>query len=328
MPSGPSLDALRNAQVAYAARGWRTFLVRPRTKLPLYKGWQTAATSDVAIIRSVRSARCSDSLCSIGLALGYTAPSDGSRPRFLLALDEDQAGALDAWCAGHGTPPLSAMPTWTQTSGRGSHRLYAISPQRDHLTDMIRNGAIIKGALDIKTGGGFIVLAPSLHSSGRQYTVVDGRDPVELPDWAFSALVSLPAARRAARRGLRPDLAEPDQSKLVTPLATRITRGVAFAASAPIATKGQRGHDRAFRVAVVLRRCLVLPADEVLRILSDVYSPRCSPPWADHEIDQLVHKVESADADASDAWAAWLPIDHARLVAASTIKLDNHTIYI
>jgi hypothetical protein len=327
MPSGPSLEALRDAQLAYAARGWRTFLVRPTTKLPSYKGWQTAATTDPAIIRSVRSARCSESLSSIGLTLGYTAPLDGSRPRFLLALDEDQPGGLDAWCVGHGAPPLSAMPTWTQNSGRGSHRLYTVSPDRDHLTDMIRNGAIIKGALDIKAAGGFIVLAPSLHSSGREYTVVDDREPSELPDWAFYALTSLPAARRAARHALRPDLAEPNQSQLATPIATRVTRGVAFAASAPIATKGERGHDRAFRVAVVLRRCLVLPANEVLRILTDVYSPRCSPPWADHEFGELMHKVESADADASDAWAAWLPIDRDRLVAASKVKLDDHTTF-
>lgn len=327
MPSGPSLEALRDAQLGYAARGWRTFLVRPGTKLPRYKGWQAAATTDPVIIWSIRSARCSDSRCSIGLALGYTAPSDGSRPKFLLALDEDQPGALDAWCAGHGAPLLSATPTWTQTSGRGSHRLYTVSPDRDHLTDMLRNGAIIKGALDIKTAGGFVVLAPSPHSSGRAYTVLDDREPAELPDWAFYALANLPAARRAARRALRPDLAEPDQSQLVTPLATRITRGVAFAASAPIATKGQRGHDRAFRVAVVLRRCLVLPADEVLRILTDVYSHRCSPPWADHEIGELVHKVESADADASDAWAAWLPIDRERLIATSTVTLNDHTIF-
>ncbi len=62
MPSGPSLVTLRDAQLAYAARGWRTFLVRPGTKLPRYKGWQAAATTDPAIIRSIRSARCSDSL--------------------------------------------------------------------------------------------------------------------------------------------------------------------------------------------------------------------------------------------------------------------------
>lgn len=58
-----------------------------------------------------------------------------------------------------------------------------------------------------------------------------------------------------------------------------------------IAISGQRGSDKAFKVACILVGGFSLSDEVAHKIFASVYSPKCQPPWNDKEIR---HKIESA----------------------------------
>jgi putative DNA primase/helicase len=71
-------------------------------------------------------------------------------------------------------------------------------------------------------------------------------------------------------------------------------RAAAYAARMPKAVSGQRGHDRAWDVAIALMRGFGLTIEQA-RPIMEGYSSRCDPPWSGREI---THKLENARDDA------------------------------
>jgi predicted P-loop ATPase len=166
-----------DAAAHYAARGWGVFPVRH--KRPTVASWRDRATTPPPP-DTVRAEARAVAASGLGLACGGPArlvvvDVDGDEGRASLAVLE----------ADHGPLP----PTLTQRTGRdggGEHRVFTV-PEGMPLP---RNSAGTLGrGLDVRAEGGYVVVAPSVHESGRRYEWIDTREPAPLPPWLHERMM-------------------------------------------------------------------------------------------------------------------------------------------
>jgi Bifunctional DNA primase/polymerase, N-terminal len=153
--------------LSLAARGLRLHPCVPRAKTPLLRDWPILASCDADIIRGWAAEH---SECNWGLACG-----PGSNV-WVLDVDGDQGkAALRRLIEQHGKLP----ETLTSRTGKGGHLFWSY-PQ-----STIRNSASkVGGGLDVRGDGGYVLVPPSVHPSGRVYEWVDPTVPVaEAPEW-------------------------------------------------------------------------------------------------------------------------------------------------
>lgn len=133
-------------------------------KHPVLTAWQRAASSDPEVLRDQHSRLAF--VPNVGIVLG-----DGT-----ISIDVDDAERLTALEGELGTLPQ----TLTGRSARGA-RLFFRAP-----SDRIKNHTALgdRPGVDVKSTGGQVVVAPSLHSSGARYTW----------DYPLTAVASLPEA--------------------------------------------------------------------------------------------------------------------------------------
>jgi hypothetical protein len=185
----------RDWALAYAQLGWRVFPVVPRGKRPLYAGWQRDATTDPALIaRYWRS----DPGPNIGVICGETFDA--------FDIEAEHLGALRAWTSEH---HLSFPVTPIARSGRGGVHVLVSPIGADHGSNLYLEGRHVG---ELKTAGGFIVVAPS--ETQGQYRWV--RSPFDTPIGAAPAWFGRLLRPRAQpdpergegsrRRGTRRDL--------------------------------------------------------------------------------------------------------------------------
>lgn len=183
------IEQLRAAAVSYANKGWYVFPIHSQGpgglcscgqsscakpgKHPAVK-WVTAKTTDHKKIEGWWT-YAGPIAYNIGIATGK-----GSG---ITVVDIDAGkGGLQTWqdLSDRYHFPL----TYTvRTGGGGLHLYFAYCPELKTGTDVLGPG------IDIRNDGGYVVAAPSLHNSGQLYTVIDGREPVEVPE----SLISLKA---------------------------------------------------------------------------------------------------------------------------------------
>ncbi len=73
-----------------------------------------------------------------------------------------------------------------ETGGDGRHLFFQFPAEAE-----IKNSAKKLGCgIDIKAGNGFVVAAPSLHASGRRYSIKSTQEPASLPNWLIDLLTS------------------------------------------------------------------------------------------------------------------------------------------
>lgn len=152
--------------LAYASRGWA--LLPVQGKIPATDHGSRDATRDPDELRALWSR---EDVGGYGVALATGAPSG------VWALDVD--GEAGAESLGHLTERHGALPdtVTSRTGGRGWHLLFAMPEGRD-----VRNSAGKVGpSIDVRGTGGYIVLPPSRHPSGRSYQWMPGRGPSNLP---------------------------------------------------------------------------------------------------------------------------------------------------
>lgn len=158
---------MRDAALAYAEMGWRVFPCRPGEKLPLIREWTTKATTDADVIRAWWQ-RWPDA--------NLAAATGEATGMFVLDIDgpEGEAALIDLERR-HG--PLPEMYPMQWSGGGGWHCFLSWPEGRT-----IRNSASKIGrGLDIRGDGGAVMLAPSVHPSGRRYQWADDRSPRMIP---------------------------------------------------------------------------------------------------------------------------------------------------
>ena len=187
-PHPPPSDRLAKAARRYAGElGLPVFPCRQREKTPLTThGVLDASMDDLQVERWWK--QWPDA--NIGLATGAG----------ILVLDidgPDGEATLADLIAVHG--PLPDTPE--QTTGKGRHLLFSVDGE-------VRNTSRKLGAgLDTRGDGGYIIVAPSIHPSGKRYAWVEGRKPSDLeiapaPAWLLAGLAK-PKISQKASEGLR-----------------------------------------------------------------------------------------------------------------------------
>lgn len=298
-------NELIEAALAYARRGWRVMPLHhnsmengvaicscprrqectSRAKHPLFNGWRKVATTDEAQLRAWWRWK---PLANVGILMGGVTCTlamdiDGDEGRASLATLEGEHGALPA--------------TLTQSTGRaggGEHRLFVI----DQLfSDWIRNRQKVAPGIDFRTEGGFIVGAPSLHSSGSRYRWHDPAQAIAmLPEWLFKFAIS----HRERQKTFSPGDECPAESELRHDFAKRLESAKRAIADMPASISGDGGHTACFRAAIVAVRGYVITGAAAVDLLQEVFNPRCEPPWTE---DELIHKVNSVSDNSSVPWA-------------------------
>ena len=180
-----------DAAVALAAAGRAVFPVTPR-KTPLVR-WADSATTDP------------ETLCrwwarwpeaGIGMATG---PRSGV---WVLDVDPRHGGdeSLDALQRTHDDLP-DTTTVWT--GGGGEHRwfLWADGGPRN-------SAGVIGPGLDVRGDGGYVVVPPSMHESGRAYAWRLDVPPCAAPPWLLEAAVEKPNGADRAKPRADADIPE------------------------------------------------------------------------------------------------------------------------
>ncbi len=163
------IDALRTQALAYAAKGWHVFPIRPKTKIPLVE-WGSVATSDVTQVKEWWRARQN----SIGIATG--------RRSGVIVLDFDEAKLNDESRAFLARVQEQCKTFAVKTGGGGWH-FYFKAP----VTKLPNFAGRLPG-VDFRGDGGMVVAAPSQHESGNFYEVLSDVEPIDLPKWLYDEL--------------------------------------------------------------------------------------------------------------------------------------------
>jgi len=157
---------LCNAAVAYAARGFAVFPCTPRGKVPATHHGCRDATKDIAQIARWWGENPNYNVAGATGAVSkvFILDVDGLDAEASLRKLEEQ---------------YSALPSTVESiTPRGRHLFFKCE------NGNVRNsaGAIAPG-LDVRGDGGYVVLPPSTHPSGRRYT------------WSSIAQITLPKLR-------------------------------------------------------------------------------------------------------------------------------------
>lgn len=148
----------------YIKAGWEIFPVKPSDKTPLVK-WAEEATRNEKTVREWINRWPN---MNIGVATGKRSGF------FALDIDAGHGGeeSLLALVAEYGKIPDTNV---SLTGGGGQHYLFV------HPGGEIRNSAGKFPGIDVRGDGGYIVVPPSLHPSGRRYMWEESSKPGHVP---------------------------------------------------------------------------------------------------------------------------------------------------
>jgi hypothetical protein len=274
-PSLPLQTGPGDVALSYARRGWAVFpLHNPdergvcscgkgaacpadRTgKHPRTLNGLTDATTDE---RQVRAWWRKWPRANVGLAMGKASG--------LVALDVDPRAGGDASLTElfdeHGAfETLEAV-----TGGGGFHFLFA------HPSVKFKNSTSkLAEGLDVKTDGGYIVAAPSLHASGRRYQWRGEAEPSPMPEWLLSLILT---------EGVKP------KGKATAGATAPRTAPAARPTNGALILNGER-NERLFRIACA-HRGNGATREEIEAAVADAYETRCekTPPMGPEEFRKI-----------------------------------------
>lgn len=258
-----SENSLLAAALAYAAMGLPVFPCAPRTKIPRTEHGFLDATTDEATIRGWWTRW---PLANIGMPTGKPAGC------FAVDIDPAKGGdeSIERLESEHGRLPDT---TESHTGGGGRHKLFG------HPGGYVKcSESELAPGVDIKGDGGYIVLPPSIHPSGKPYVWELSSDianvrPVAAPAWLLD-LVRQPA------EGTPPG---PTGAAVGDPGGNPIP-------------EGQRNGTLA-RLAGTMRNA-GMGRDEILAGLRAVNASRCRPPLDDREVERIAGSIARYRPDA------------------------------
>jgi len=161
-------------------------------KHPMVRGWQRSHANE----RTIQARFTAWPRANVGLATG------GPGRLVVLDVDGDEGRqSLQGLEDAHERLPETLT---SATGGGGEQRLFALSEELD--LNAIGNSVRKLGAgLDVRASGGQIVVAPSMHRSGRRYRWLVRVAMAPLPGWLYWLLAEPPHVRVDGRPGVRPD---------------------------------------------------------------------------------------------------------------------------
>jgi len=178
----------------YASLGYRIIPIRPREKRPPIAAWQDAATTNTGTIQAWYTGKYTD--YGIGIVTGTL---DNGTRFIAIDLDEhdpDNSGSITLRRHEDTYERLPVTIT-ARTGSGGTHLLYRLKETHGD----IGNGAgrLLGAGVDIRAVNAQIVVAPTVHPNGNEYTWLDDHAPgeiemAELPDWLYH-LLSKPQER-------------------------------------------------------------------------------------------------------------------------------------
>jgi Bifunctional DNA primase/polymerase, N-terminal/Primase C terminal 1 (PriCT-1) len=222
------------------ARGWRVFPCRMHDKKPLLRDWPTHASSDSEQIVSWNQQwpDCNWA-CATGVGSGV----------FVLDVD-GQSGEASLKLL-----PGELPTTLTTKTGRGFHFWFQWPNGC-----MIRNstGELGEG-LDIRGEGGYVMVPPSMHPSGKRYEFTVPEDIAVPPQWLVDAISAPLSQPYPSDQGV--DLIEP----------------------------GRRNSTLASMAGAMRRRGMTPQAIEAALLAEN--AARCHPPLAEAEVREIARSV-------------------------------------
>jgi hypothetical protein len=287
------VSELRDQALGYAGLGWaiiplhtptpagtcscgRSVCVKSAGKHPRLASWQQVAND----VDRVTDWWTTWPAANIGVVCGKRSGF------FVLDVDSDKDGdkRLAELEQKHGALPA----TVEARTGSGGQHFFFLCPDFD-----LKNGTDRLGkGLDVRSDGGQVALAPSLHRSGNLYQWV--RDPWKVdiapaPSWLLALLRDAQQPAATTPRG-------PDRR--IEPSAA-VDRARKYLAKMPGSVSGSGGHQALWDAAQHLVRGFNLTADQAMALLVDDFNPRCEPPWAEKD---LQHKIDDAISKSSLEW--------------------------
>jgi hypothetical protein len=174
--------------LAYAKQDIRVIPIKQGEKRPPMQGWQNAATSDPATIRTWFEGQFKD--CGLGIATGEF------RNRYLIVIDIDDrpefsgSDTLKDLEQLHGELP----DTVEVITGSGGRHIYFLTdaPIRNEASGRLGVG------IDVRGIGGQVLAPPTIHPNGKTYEWVEGKSiantpPADMPLWMVLILTEKPA---------------------------------------------------------------------------------------------------------------------------------------
>jgi hypothetical protein len=251
-PSTGCLD-LRDAALRYAAQGRPVFPCAPRVKRPLTEHGLKDATTDPGLIDAWW-----EQWPDANVAMRTGAPSR------VVVLDTDGDEGAESRRGlerAHGPLPRTA----SVVTPNGGQHFYLAHPGVD-----VPNSAGKLGAgLDVRGDGGYVLVPPSIGSSGRRYEPDERSAIAPMPDWLQGALTR-PHGERHDR-----------------------TPASAWAA---IVRDGLRQGERNHGLARLTGHLLSKNVDaRLVREIAHLVNGRCKPPLTSHEVDCVVESIAGCE---------------------------------
>ena len=193
-------------------------LCQAKGKHPRIKNWNEEATTDQTKIKAWWDKTPS---ANIGIPMGEKSG--------LVALDVDTRHkgdeSLAQLIAEHEALPATITAT---TGGGGKHYIFKYTEEL-----CLKNVVGFRDGLDIRTQGGMIVAAPSVHHSGKEYSWDSGKSPfemqaVDMPTWLVNEIrkvgTKLTVRKKAADPAPRKKISEGGRNNHLTSLAGALRR--------------------------------------------------------------------------------------------------------
>lgn len=324
-------NELKDAALAYAARGWKVFPCRPGLKEPATQHGVKDATDDTKTIDAWWD-RWPDA--NIGVACGEDSGFA------VVDVDVDLEKGVDGWktlaemeTEGHRMP----ISVRSDSPRGGAHFFYSGLEGWPANKNNFRNG------IDIRSNGYYVILPPSIHPNGKRYRWHEGTGPDEAALGLFPAFMrpELHEKKREPMLWETPQATHPASSPVAdaTQPITAGTKPQEAAGGAPImeraslylqqidpAIEGQGGHDALFWAARAMVTGFELSEADAAILLWQEFNPRCRPPWdsanekSRKDFNRKIHEAAKSPGNKPRGWL----LDEMGLRVGAESPLDSY----
>ena len=253
-------EALKLARI-----GFYVFPLLPNSKFPAVNDYTAVSTRDESKIRKMwtdpvmgNSQPFNIGIAMRGLFVGIDVDTKDGKQGLDSLLELELEGKI-------------LTPTFTQTTPTGGiHYVYRVSKDSSRI---FRNSvSSLASGIDLRGLGGYLVAAGSL-IDGKAYVVQNEIAPQDAPAWLYEETFALPRLRGTEQESSGLKDADPT-------IAERRARSVASRCTG--AQKGSRDQ-MAYRLACEFSN-IGLTEDKAFEVLSEVWAPKCEPPFPDEDL--------------------------------------------